>query len=344
MDDSPAGYLIAIFVLLLLAAYFAAAEIALASVNQIRLTNRAEDGDKRAKRVLYILDHFDKALTTLLIGTNVTHAGIATLSTVLTYSFFDSIESMPDYAVTVSTVISTVVVFLLGEMIPKAIGKACNEKFALGIAGSLCFLMKILTPLSIFFSTISKWVSRPFKKKAEETPTVTEDELYDIIETFVEENDIDEETEELVQNAIEFSERTAKAVMTPWEQVTHVHENDSNEKILELIRGTTYSRLPVVNDEGWVVGTMSIRTFLKCHYKKEDFNVRQIMTSATMINDSTPVDDLLSTLSANRTHVAYVQANGKILGIITVEDILEELVGEIYDEMEEEEEGGVIDA
>ncbi|MBQ7090729.1 MAG: CBS domain-containing protein, partial [Clostridia bacterium] len=147
--------------------------------------------------------------------------------------------------------------------------------------------------------------------------------------------------EELVQNAIEFSERTAKAVMTPWEQVTHIHENDSNEKVLELIRGTTYSRLPVVNDEGWVVGTMSIRTFLKCHYKKENFNVRQIMTSATMINDSTPVDDLLSTLSANRTHIAYVQANGKILGIITVEDILEELVGEIYDETEE---GGVLDA
>ncbi len=341
MDDSPAGYLIAIFVLLLLAAYFAGAEIALASVNQIRLTNRAEDGDKRAKRVIYILDHFDKALTTLLIGTNVTHAGIATLSTVLTYSLFDSIESMPDYAVTLSTALSTIVVFLLGEMIPKAFGKACNERFALAIASSLILLMKLLTPISIFFSGISKWVSRPFKKKAEETPTVTEDELYDIIETFVEENDIDEETEELVQNAIEFSERTAKAVMTPWKNVVHVHENDSNEQILEQIRSCTFSRLPVVNNEGWVVGTMSIRTFLKCYYKKETFNVREIMTSATMINDSTPVDDLLSTLSTNRTHIAYVQSAGKILGIITVEDILEELVGEIYDETEE---GGVLDA
>ena len=313
----------------------------MASVNQIRLTNRAEDGDKQAKRVIYILNNFDKALTTLLIGTNVTHAGIATLSTVLTYSLFDSIESMPDYAVTLSTVISTVVVFLLGEMIPKAFAKACNEKFALAISGSLILLMKILTPISIFFSTISKWASRPFKKKAEETPTVTEDELYDIIETFVEENDIDEETEELVQNAIEFSERTAKAVMTPWEKVVHIHENDSHDKILELIRNTKFSRLPVINDEGWVIGTMSIRTFLKCHYKNENVHVRQIMTSATMINDSTPVDDLLSTLSANRTHIAYVQSAGKILGIITVEDILEELVGEIYDETEE---GGALDA
>lgn len=323
-----------------MAAYFAGAEIALASVNRIRLTNRAEDGDRRAKRVLYILEHFDKALTTLLIGTNVTHAGIATLSTVFTYSLFDSIEAMPDYAVTISTIISTLVVFLLGEMIPKAFAKACNEKFAYAIAGSLIFLMKILTPVSFFFSTISEWVSRPFKKKAEETPTVTEDELYDIIETFVEENDIDEETEELVQNAIEFSERTARAVMTPWEKVLHIHEHDSNEQVLEKIRHSTFSRLPVVNDEGWVVGTLSIRAFLKANYKKETFSVRQIMSSATMINDSTPVDDLLSALSANRTHIAYVQSMGKILGIITVEDILEELVGEIYDETE----GGVVNA
>lgn len=334
MDDSPAGYLISIFALLLLAAYFAGAEIALASVNRIRLATRAEDGDKRAQRVIYILDHFDKALTTLLIGTNVTHAGIATLSTVFTYTLFDSIESMPDYAVTLSTVVSTVVVFLIGEMIPKAFAKACNEKFALAIAGSLVFLMKVMTPISFFFSTISEIVSRPFKRRAEETPTVTEEELYDIIETFVEENDLDEDTEELVQNAMEFSDRTAKAVMTPWSKVVHVHEKDTNEKILECIRGTTLSRLPVINDEGWVVGTLSVRNFLKCYYKKESFNVREIMTSAAMINDSTPVDDLLSTLSANRTHIAYVQSMGKILGIITVEDILEELVGEIYDEKE----------
>ena len=335
MDDSPAGYLIFIFVLLLFGAYFAGAEIALASVNRIRLTNRAEDGDKQAKRVIYILDNFDKALTTLLIGTNVTHAGIATLSTVFTYTLFDSIDSMPDYAVTVSTIISTVVVFLISEMIPKAFAKACNEKFALAISGSLVLLMKIMTPISFIFSTICEWASRPFKKKAEDTPTVTEDELYDIIETFVEENNIDEETEELVQNAIEFSERTAKAVMTPWKKVLHIHERDTNDKVLEIIRNSTFSRLPVVNDEGWVVGTVSIRTFLKCNYKKEKFNIREIMTSATIIDASTPVDDLLATLSANRTHIAYVQSAGKILGIITVEDILEELVGEIYDEKEE---------
>lgn len=334
MDDSPAVYLISVLVLLLLAAYFAGAEIALASVNRIRLENRAEDGDKSARRVIYILDHFEKALTTLLIGTNVTHAGIATLSTVFTYTLFDSVTSMPDYAVTISTIISTIVVFLIGEMIPKAFAKACNEKFALATSGSLIFLMKVMTPISFFFSSISEFVSRPFKRKAEETPTVTEDELYDIIETFVEENDLDEETEELVQNAMDFSARTAKDVMTPWNKVVHINENDTNETIFECVNNSKFSRLPVVKDDGWVVGTMSIRTFLMHYYKKEKFNVREIMRSAAMINADTPVDDLLSTLSTNRTHIAYVQSMGKILGIITVEDILEELVGEIYDETE----------
>ncbi len=337
MDGSPAGYLIFILVLLILAAYFAGAEIALASVNRIRLENRAEDGNKRAKRVIYILDHFDKALTTLLIGTNVTHAGVATLSTLFTYNLFDSIESMPDYAVTLSTIISTIVVFLIGEMIPKSFAKACNERFALAISGSLVFLMKVMTPVSFFFSVISEIVSRPFKKKAEETPTVTEEELYDIIETFVEENELDEETEELVQNAIDFSARTAKDVMTPWENVLYINVHDTNEKVLECIKNSTYSRLPVVNDKGRVIGTLSIRAFLKSHYKKENFNVRKIMGRAAMISDTTPVDDLLETLSANRTHIAYVRTAGnygKILGIITVEDILEELVGEIYDEKE----------
>ncbi len=341
MDDSPAQYLIAIIVLLLLAGYFAGTEIALASVNRIRVSNRAEDGDRKAKRILYVLDHFDKALTTLLIGNNVTHAGVATLATVFTYSLFSSVEAMPDYAVTVSTIISTVIVFYIGEMIPKAFAKACNESFARFACGPLIFLMKVLTPVSAMFSFISKLVSAPFKKKAGETPTVTEDELYDIIETYVEENDIDKETEELVQNAIEFSESTVKDVMTPWFDVVKVKENDPAEVVVPLIQGCTYSRLPVVDESGKVVGTLSMRSYLKRYLKDAEISVKEVMASPVFIDDKTPVDDLLTTLSAERTHIAYVRAEDSILGIITVEDILEELVGEIYDE--EELIGGEVD-
>lgn len=334
MDDGPVRYLIAIAALLLMAGYFAGTEIALASVNRIRISNSAEDGDKRAKRVLYILDNFDKALSTLLIGNNVTHAAIATLSTVLTYELYDGIEVLPDYAVTLCTAITTVVVFFLGEMIPKCFAKACNEKFAKVVSGSLVFLMKVLTPVSFFFSSISKLANAPFKKYTTEEPTVTEDELYDIIETFVEENDINEETEELIQNAIEFSQSTVKDVMTPWHKVVTVGVDWDTERLIKTVRECTYSRLPVVDKDGKVVGTFGIRSFLKKYLKNPETTIADVMHSAEFIPDTTPVDDLLSMLSSKRTHIAYVRSGDTTLGIVTVEDILEELVGEIYDEEE----------
>lgn len=342
MDDSPVRYLIAFIFLLILSGYFAGAEIALASVNRIRLANRAEDGDRGAKRVVYILDNFDKALTTLLIGNNIAHIAFATLATLFTYSLFKDAESIPDIAVPISTVISTVIVFLVGEMIPKSFAKACNESFAYFISGSLIVLMKVLTPVSFIFSAFSKLASAPFKRKAGEAPTVTEDELYDIIETYVEENDIDKETEELVQNAIEFSESTVKEIMTPWDKVIFINENDPADKVAQIIRQSTFSRLPVVNDDGDVVGTLSIRSFLKRYLKNPDISVRNIMANAEFISDTMPVDDVLTTLSSERTHFAYVRQNHKVIGIVTVEDILEELVGEIYDE--EESVGGEVNA
>lgn len=341
MDDSPAGYLIYIFILLVLAGYFAGTEIALASVNRIRMTTRAENGDRAAKRVLYVLDNFDKALTTLLIGNNVTHAGVATLATLFTYTLFDSIEVMPDYAVTISTLIATLVVFFVGEMVPKSFAKTCNEAFAVFACGPLILLMKVLTPISFMFSLISDLVSRPFKKKAEDTPTVTEEELYDIIETYVEENDIDEETEELVQNAIEFSESTVKDVMTPWNKVIKIHENTPAPQVVEIFKNCTHSRFPIVNDADLAIGTLSMRSFLKQYLKNPDVSIRDVMAPPIYINANTPVDDLLATLSAKRTHIAYIRGRKSVLGLITIEDILEELVGEIYDE--EEQIGGAVD-
>ena len=342
MDDSPARYLIFIIVLLVLAGYFAGTEIALASVNRIRMSTRAENGDRAAKRVLYVLDHFDKALTTLLIGNNVTHAGVATLATLFTYTLFDNVKTMPDYAVTISTVVATVVVFFVGEMIPKSFAKTCNESFAVFACGPLILLMKVLTPVSLLFSLLSELVSRPFKKKAGDTPTVTEEELYDIIETYVEENDIDEETEELVQNAIEFSESTAKEVMTAWDKVIKIHENTPAADVVAIIKGCTHSRFPVINSKDTVIGTLSMRAFLKKYLQNPAVTVREVMATPVYINANTPVDDLLPTLSAKRTHIAYVRGENSVLGIITVEDILEELVGEIYDE--EETIGGEADA
>lgn len=332
MDDGPVR-LFLLIILFLLSGYFSGTEIALASVNKIRISNHAENGDKAAKRVLYILDNFDKALSTLLIGNNIANTAIATLSTVITYDIFRSSSAIPDFAVPLCTIVTTIAVFFLGEMIPKCFAKACNEKFAKLISGSLIFLMKVLTPVSFIFIILSNLVSRPFRRRATEKPTVTEDELYDIIETYVEENDIDEDTGELVQNAIEFSESAVLDVMTPWDKAVSIDADTDADEAARIIRDSGHSRFPVTDGSGQVIGTLSLRKFLKRYIKdKESAKIREIMSKPEFIPVNTPVDDLLSALSQKRTHLAYIKSDNKVLGIITVEDILEELVGEIYDE------------
>lgn len=339
MDDGPVRYLIAFIFLFVISAYFAATEIALSSVNKIRMSVNAENGSKSAKRVLYILDNFDKAITTLLIGNNVAHMAIATLATLLTYDMFKDAGSLPEYALALCTVITSVLVFFAGEMIPKSFAKACSDKFSMIASGPLVFLMYALTPVSFVFSALSRTVSKPLKKMAMDEPTVTEDELYDIIETYVEENDIDEDTEELVQNAIEFSESTVKDVMTPWNKVIKVNIDDSPESIKRVIQEQSYSRMPVLDNYGKVIGTLRTRSFLKEYIKDRNVCLKNIINTPEFIPENTLVDDLLTTMSGKRTHIAYVGSADSVAGIITVEDILEELVGEIYDEADDESDG-----
>ena len=247
-----------LFVLLVMGgAYFAGAEMALASVNRIRMMSLEDNGDKRARRVLYILDNFDKALSTILIGNNIMHIGCATIATLIATKLWG------EGAVAYSTIITTVVLFFVSEMLPKFYAKACNERMALSVAGSLVFLMKALTPLSFLFTKFSREVSKPFVEAAEEEPTVTEDELHDIIETGVEEGSIDDEKGELMQSALEFSGTLVRDVYTPWSSVVTVSANMSASDIAATIKNCQYSRLPYIDKHGRVIGVLHIRRFLK---------------------------------------------------------------------------------
>ncbi len=327
MDDgSPIGYLLVIFVLIIGGAYFAGAETALASVNRIRMLSNADNGDKNAKRVLYILDHFDKALTTLLIGNNIMHIGCASVATLMATKLWG--EGSVGYM----TIAVTIVVFLIAEMLPKRFAKACNEKFAMEVAGSLILLMKLLTPISFFFTKLSELVAKP-RGDEDDEPTVTEDELYDIIENIGQEGALDEEKTELVKSALEFSDRLASDVMTPWDRVLYVRANEELDSIREKIVTHGISRWPVVNGENNVIGILQIRRFLRAYLRNGRVRLKNAMDDAHFVRADTPIDELLSTMSANKTHISIVlDCEGKTLGIITVEDILEELVGEIYDE------------
>ena len=332
MDDgSPIGYLVAILAFIIGGAYFAATEIALASVNRIRMMSYADDGNRRAKRVLYILDHFDKALTTILIGNNIMHISCASIATLMATKLWGL-----SY-VTLTTIVTTLAVFLLAEMIPQRFAKATSERFSLAAAGSLMFFMKVLGPLAFVFSAISKFASKPFKKNQEEEPTVTEDELYDIIESIPEESGIDEEKAELMQSALEFSDTFVREVLTPWDRVVKLKLNMSGSEAMDVIKGDIHSRLPVIDDDGNPVGMVQIRKFLKARYKDASVCVNDIMDDIHFVNDDIAIDDLLTAMSNDKTHFSVVlDKDGRTIGIVTIEDILEELVGEIYDEDDKE--------
>ena len=335
MEDgspSPIGLFIPLILLFIASAYFAACEMAVASVSRIRMMTYEDAGNKRAKRVLKILDNYDKTIITLLIGNNIAHIGSAAIATLITTRFWG------DGAIVYSTIVVTVAVFLFAENLPKAYAKACNEQFVMANASMILFLVKAFSPLAFVFSKVSGLLSRPFRSKVKTDPTVTEDELHDIIEAIVEDGALDEEKSELMQSALEFSERTAADILIPWDKVLTVSLDMSADEILEIIRLCAHSRLPVTGADGSVLGVLHIRKYLKAHLQG-DAVLTDVMDDAHFIRSDTPIDDLLPAMSANKTHLSIaMDSDGTPLGILTVEDILEELVGEIYDEEDEREE------
>ena len=335
---SVIGLIVFFLVLLLGGAYFAGAETSLASVNRIRIMSRADNGSKSAKRVLYILDHFDEALTTILIGNNIMHIGSAALATLTATRLWG------EGAVAATTVVTALLVFLAAEMIPKSFAKACSEKFALFCATPLLLLMRVLKPFVHLFTGLSRYLKKAARVPEDEDPTVTEDELHDIIDSIIpdEENGVDEDTAELVQSALEFTETPVRDVFTPWDQVTVIRRDMAPRTIVSLIEDTNHSRLPVVDRDGSVVGMLQIRKYLKSYIQRQGHvSLSRVMDKPTFVTVGIPIDELLDTLSSQRVHAAIVRdADGKPLGIVTVEDILEELVGEIYDEDDKAPAGG----
>lgn len=331
MDDGiPIGLILLFALCLLLSAYFSATEIAISSVSRIRMRNYAEDGNRRAKRVLSILDHFDNALTTILIGNNIVNIGCATISTIIATNVWGSAS------VTMATLLTTVLLFVLGETIPKTFAKSINETFAMAVSGSLSFLMRALHPLVFVLGKITGLLSRPFRKAGAQ-PTVTGDELRDLIGDAVEDGAIAEETGELVQSAFRYANLSVRDVLTPWRDVRKLPADTPHEEVLAIVKGSTNSRLPVIDKTGEAIGLLRIRKYLKATLRgKAPASVAEVMEPIHSISEKTPVDDLLPMMSNSKTHFTLVRDEWEnVIGIVTMEDILENLVGDIWDEDDE---------
>jgi len=338
MDDGsiplPANviltYALVITALLVCAALFATMETAFASVSRARLRARMEKGDNRAKRAVWVLDRFDRAVTTILIGTNIVHLAASALVTLLVTKLWGM------QFVVWGTVVTTVAVFFAGEMLPKSIAKLHSERLCLQTAGTLRFLMRIFAPFSAVLTAVGQFASR--LSKGDPEVSVTEDELYDLIEDMTDAGDLDEEQGDLVQSALEFADVTAENVLTARVDLAAVDASWEPARIAEFIKSQRHSRMPVYDGSiDNIVGVLQIRKFIKAWLKDGGKLVlTDLLDEVGFVPAGTKVDDLLPEMSRRRLSMVVVtDAYGGTAGIVTVEDILEELVGEIWDEEDE---------
>ena len=327
MDDGSRLPWIIAALLLVCAAFFAVTETSMASASRSRIKASAERGDFRAKKTLYVLDNFDLAISTLLICTNIVHIAAASIVTLaVTRKWGVS-------AVSLSTIITTIVVFFAGEMLPKSVAKKYSDTLALSCAPVLCFFMKLFALLSKLLT----WIGQAAAKltPGDSQISVTEDELYDIIEDMTEEGSLDEDQGDLISSALQFGDVTVESVLTPRVDIVAININSSHAELLSLIKSTNHSRLPVYEGSiDNIIGVLQIRKYIKAYLRLgENLDIKPMLDEVLFIHQSTNIDELLPILSRRKLNIAVVTDNyGGTLGIVTVEDILEELVGEIWDE------------
>ena len=319
------GKIIGIVVLVIFSAYFSATETAFTSVNRIRIKNLAGDGDKKAKVVLDLSEKFDSLLSTILVGNNIVNIAMSSMATVLFIQWY------PMYGATIATIVITLVVLILGEISPKSLAKENPEKFAMLSAPLLKFFMVILSPINWIFGQWKKLIARLFNSSG--VNPITEDELLTIVEEAETEGGIDGDQSELIQNAIEFNDLEAWDVLTPRVDIKAIEIDETQDEIAELFLSTGFSRLPVYEDDlDNIVGVLNQKDFHN-YIKGTDVPVSEYVKPVIFVAGSMKIAQLLKRLQTVKTHIAIiVDEYGGTSGLVTMEDIIEELVGEIYDE------------
>lgn len=326
MNDDAIPRCIMIAVLVLLGGFFAGSETAFSNCNRVRVKSRAEDGVGRAKRVEKILDQFDKALVTLLIGNNVIHVMATSGATVLAIEWFGSYGSL------ISTVAMTLIIFIFSETIPKSVAKANSDRFAEAVSGVLYALMVVLTPMAMVFTALSNWLKRLLASKNGE-PSMTEDDFKSMIETIEDEGALESEESELIQSALVFSDITVYDVLTPRVHIAGIDRRDSEEAVRETIRQAAFSRLPVYEpDMDHIVGILNTKTYMLRLHQTGACPLDQVMTEPYFIQSEMDIHSLFHEMCRRKLHMAVVQDQwGGTMGLVTMEDILESLVGDIWD-------------
>ncbi len=330
MSSDSIPLLIVFILFVLCGGYFSGTESAFTALNKIKIKSKAEDGNRRAKNTMYIVNNFEQALSTILIGNNVARTAAASVATVIAAREF---ADVPNSALW-TTIITTLIFFFCSEMIPKAFANDRSDTTAMFFAGSMRFLMKLLRPVARFFTWISGFFSRLFAAPGD--PSITEEELIDIIDTAEEEGVVDADTGEMMRSAIDFANTTVADVMTMRDDICAIDVSLAPDEVLAYIREHRRSRIPVYEkDLDHVIGVLQVRKFLKGYYHNRNLDLRPLLSEAYFLFPDAPIDEQLDRMSSSRHYLGIVRGDdGVTVGLVTVEDFLEEIVGEIWDEEE----------
>ncbi|MBQ8380546.1 MAG: HlyC/CorC family transporter [Clostridia bacterium] len=329
MEPRSIWQLVIILFCLLMSAYFSATETAFTSFNRIRAKTMAEDGNKKAGKILKLSDNFDSLLSAILIGNNLVNIFASSLTTIFFIDLFRTNGvTNESVATTVSTVVLTIVVLIFGEISPKSIAKEQPEKFAMFSAPIITFIMVVFTPLTWLFKQWKKLLSLIFK--TEEDAGITEEELISIIEEAEEDGNLEKSETDLIKSAIEFNELEVGDIFTPRIDIVAVKSEATREEITEIFKESGFSRLPVYTDD---LDNIDGILYYKDFFTKDFTEISEIVKPVMFVTKSKNVNDLMNELQEKKLHLAVVTDEyGSTAGIVTLEDIIEEIVGDIWDE------------
>ena len=328
MDSSSIGIIVALVLLVIASAYFSATETAFSSLNKIRLRNMADDGNRKAEATLRLAEDFDRLLSTLLVGNNIVNITAATLATL----FFTKLS--PEYGATISTVVLTLVILTFGEISPKTIAKEHAESWAMTSTPLLRVLSVVLRPLTILFSLLQKGIGKLFHASGDRG--ITEDELITMVSTAEDEGGLDQNESRLIRSAIEFGDMEVEEILTPRVDIVSISDQASAKELDELISSNRFSRIPVWHDSiDTIIGMIHEKDFHEAELGDND-SWKHLISPVIYVTTTSPVADLLYEMQRKKMHMSVVvDEYGGTEGLVTLEDILEELVGEIWDEHDE---------
>ena len=309
-------------------------ETVYSTTNTVRLTVHAESGKKSAQKALWIAEHYDRTLTTILVGNNLVNISLATISV----AFFGQLLTNGNIVEVVSTVVTTIIVLIFGEITPKTLAKQHADTLALKLSFIVYLIMIVLYPVVIIFNAFQKLLHIKDKDNEKE-PQVNEAELEAILDTMEEEGAIESEEVELINNILDLNDREVKDIMTPRPDIIAVSDEMDHDEIKTVLFNSKLSRIPVYHgDKDNIVGILFERDFLTAYIKRKNFRIKSLLRPVKYVSTSMKVNDLIHELQKSKMHMAIVSGEyGEVVGLVTMEDALEELVGEIYDEHDESE-------